>query len=91
MTTTKSPLQSFEDKALKQFTKEITDLFFCYIQDDPNLMHDYLRLIGRTGDLDTTNQKLGKAVKSWFKLKDGKENKEPMSSLIESYTEHIKG
>ncbi|HEX74611.1 MAG TPA: hypothetical protein G4N93_05620 [Dehalococcoidia bacterium] len=83
-------LQDFKEKALTQFTQEITDLFFCYIEDDEDLMHDYLRVIGREGDLDTTNQKLGEAVKSWFKLENGEINREPMSKLIESYTEHIK-
>ena len=90
MTSGNTPLQDFENKALKQFTKEITDLFFCYIQDDPDLMHDYLRLIGRAGDLDTTNKKLGEAVKNWFRLQNGEENQEPMSMLIESYTEHYR-
>ena len=51
-------------------------------------MHDYLRVIGREGDLDTTNKKLGEAVKSWFRLENGEVNQEPMSKLIESYTEH---
>jgi hypothetical protein len=91
MATKKTPLQIFEDKALKQFTKEITDLFFDYIENDPGLMHDYLRLIGREGNLDTTNKKLGKAVKSWFKLEDVKETKANWSLLIESYMEHKKG
>jgi hypothetical protein len=91
MATKKTPLQSFEDKALKQFTKEITDIFFLYIENDPELMHDYLRLIGREGNLDTTNMKLGRAVKSWFHLDDIKETPANLSLLIESYMEHKKG
>jgi len=83
-------LNQFQQKALSQFTKEITDIFFLFIENDKNLMHDYLRVIGREGDLDTTNKKLGEAVKSWFKLENGEVNREPMSKLIESYTEHIK-
>ena len=90
MTTQNTPLQNFEEKALKQFTTEITDLFFLYIENDEDLMHDYLRVIGRECDLDTTNKKLGEAVKGWFKLENGEINREPMSKLIESYTEHIK-
>jgi len=90
MTVQNTPLKNFEEKALKQFTREITDLFFLYIENDDGLMHDYLRVIGREGDLDTTNKKLGEAVKSWFKLENGEVNREPMSKLIESYTEHIK-
>lgn len=90
MTLQNTPLKDFEDKALAQFTKEITDLFFLYIENDEDLMHDYLRVIGRESDLDTTNKKLGEAVKSWFKLENGEINREPMSKLIESYTEHLR-
>ena len=84
-------LHQLQQGALTQFTKEITDLFFLYIENDEDLMHDYLRVIGRESDLDTTNKKLGEAVKSWFKLEYGEVNREPMSKLIESYTEHFKG
>jgi hypothetical protein len=82
--------EAFKNKALAEFTREITDQFFLYIESDKELMQDYLRTIGRENDLDTTNKKLGKAVKDWFKLDNGKENPEPESYLIRSYTEHIK-
>ena len=71
-------LNEFKEKALGQFTREITDLFFLYIENDDDLMHDYLRVIGRESDLDTTNKKLGEAVKSWFNLENGEINQEPM-------------
>ena len=40
-------LNQFQQKALSQFTKEITDIFFCYIENDKELLQDYLRVIGR--------------------------------------------
>ena len=83
-------LTQFQQKALKQFTKEITDIFFCYIENDRELLGDYLRVIGRDDTLDNTNMKLGAAVKEWFNLKNGLENKAPNSKLIKSYTEHKK-
>jgi hypothetical protein len=83
-------LQQFEQKALSKFTKEITDMFFLYIENDSDLMHDYLRVIGRTSNLDDTNMALGAAVKKWFELENGNLNREPKSKLIESYTEHSK-
>ncbi|MBA7651336.1 hypothetical protein ES703_59155 [subsurface metagenome] len=83
-------LKEFQDKALEQFTREITDIFFSYIENDSELMHDYLRIVGRENDLDTTNRKLGEAVKNWFRLENGEVNDEPESYLIESYTEHIR-
>ncbi|MCH8010557.1 MAG: hypothetical protein IIA61_01195 [Candidatus Marinimicrobia bacterium] len=81
-------LSEFQQHALTEFTREITDLFFCYIEDDKDLMQEYLRVIGRDSNLDTTNRNLGLAVKTWFNLEDGIVNKEPMSKLIRSYTEH---
>jgi hypothetical protein len=82
-------LQAFQDKALTKFTEEITDIFFRYIEDDRELLQDYMRVIGRTGDLDTTNNALGKAVKDWFDLKNLKENSNPKSKLIRSYMKHV--
>lgn len=90
MTVENTPLQNFEEKALRQFTKEITDLFFLYIENDKSLMHDYLRVIGRDSDLNITNKALGKAVKEHFHLNDGTKNSKPKSKLIESYTEHLR-
>ena len=83
-------LNEFQQHALSEFTREITDLFFCYIEDDKDLMQEYLRVIGRESNLDATNRNLGLAVKEWFNLENGDENKEPLSHLIRSYTEHKK-
>ena len=83
-------LAEFQQKALTQFTREITDIFFCYIENDKELLQDYLRVIGRDSNLDETNMSLGAAVKDWFRLKNGSMNLNPSSKLIRSYTEHIK-
>jgi hypothetical protein len=83
-------LRQFQERALTQFTREITDIFFCFIENDKDLLQEYQRVIGRDGDLDTTNKKLGEAVKSWFRLENGNENRNPKSKLIRSYTEHIR-
>jgi hypothetical protein len=83
-------LEQFQQKALSQFTKEITDIFFCYIENDKELMQDYLRVIGRENTLDNTNMDLGAAVKAWFALENGAVNSNPKSKLIRSYTEHLR-
>ena len=83
-------LQQFQQRALTQFTKEITDIFFSYIENDKDLLQDYLRVIGRDSNLDETNMTLGAAVKEWFDLKNGDVNRDPKSRLIRSYTEHEK-
>ena len=83
-------LKTFEKKALNQFTRDITDIFFQYIEEDRKLLQDYISTIGRESDLDTANKKLGKAVKVYFNLENGKINKNPKSKLIRSFTEHKK-
>ena len=83
-------LPQFQQRALTQFTREITDIFFCYIENDKELLQDYLRVIGRDSNLDETNMSLGAAVKDWFDLENGDVNRDPKSRLIRSYTEHLR-
>jgi len=83
-------LQQFQQRALTQFTREITDIFFSYIENDEDLLQDYQRVIGRDSNLDETNISLGAAVKEWFHLENGNVNRDPKSKLIRSYTEHTR-
>lgn len=83
-------LEEFKTEALTRFTQEITDIFFCYIENDKGLLQDYQRVIGRENTLDNTNKTLGAAVKEWFHLENGDECTSPKSKLIKSYTEHIR-
>ena len=83
-------LRQFQQRALTQFTREITDIFFCYIENDEELLQDYQRVIGRDSNLDETNMSLGAAVKEWFHLENGDVNRDPKSKLIRSYTEHFR-
>lgn len=83
-------LHQFQQRALTQFTREITDIFFSYIENDKELMQEYLRVIGRDSNLDETNKSLGAAVKEWFHLENGDVNRDPKSKLIRSYTEHLR-
>ena len=89
MTVGDAQLHNFQERALTQFTLEITDIFFQYIENDKQLFQEYLRVIGRANDLDTTNKQLGEFVKTWFGLKNGDENRNPKSGLIRCYTEHM--
>lgn len=82
-------LDEFKEKALSKFTEKITDIFFCYIENDRELLQDYLGVIGGEGDLHTTNMALGKAVKARFDLENGEECTAPKCKLIKSYTTHI--
>lgn len=82
-------LNNFANDALEGFTREITDCFFQYIENDRKLMARYLRLIGRDRGLDEVNEALGHAVKEYFVLGNfPRQNQHPRSRLISSYKEH---
>ncbi len=77
----------FANKVINQFSNEITDLVFLYIENDEELMLEYLRVVS-DHTLDKTNQTLGSAIRQRFNLdNDGKESN-PKSKLIKSYTVH---
>ncbi len=59
-------LHDFENEVLEKFTKEITDQFFLFIENDRDLFQKYLKVIGRASNLDQTNKTLGKSVKDYF-------------------------
>lgn len=46
--------EEFAQKVINKFNEELTDLVFLYIENDTELMHDYLRLVSDK-DLDTVN------------------------------------
>ena len=43
------PIKKFADEVLSKFSKEITDQVFLSIQNDRELMHEYLRLVSKEG------------------------------------------
>lgn len=54
--------EEFAQKVIDKFNAELTDLVFQYIENDAELMHDYLRLVSDK-DLDTVNKVLGRSIK----------------------------
>jgi hypothetical protein len=67
--------------------KTITDEVFLLIQNTPDLMHKYQRLIeDKNVGLDKMNQAIGKAVRAKYGLEnaDSRENN-PKSTLIRSH------
>lgn len=80
-------IKKFTDKVLDEFSKEITDQVFLSIQNNRELMHEYLRLIS-TNTIDIVNQRIGKAVKDRYKLSNlNSRQDEPKSTLIKSHQE----
>ena len=81
-----SKIKKFTEKVLASFSKTITDQVFLSIQNDPELMHEYLRLVEAHG-LTVVNQQIGKGVKLRFKLSNDDERQvRPQSTLIQSHT-----
>lgn len=81
------PIKKFADEVLNKFSKEITDQVFLSIQNNRELMHEYLRLISKNS-IDTVNQQIGKAVKSRYKLSNADSRQDdPKSTLIKSHQE----
>lgn len=77
--------QELAEKATAHFSKQITNEVFLTIQNDPELMHDYLRAVSDHG-LDNVNQTIGKYVKEKYKLNnvDDRENA-PSCTLIQTH------
>ncbi|MBU2492345.1 MAG: hypothetical protein KJ571_06930 [Bacteroidetes bacterium] len=82
-----SPITAFAEKVLDKFSNEITDQVFLMIENNKELLQNYLEIVSNEG-LDNVNQTLGKKVKEYFKLENLEENQNPKSKLIKSYTVH---
>ena len=72
-------------QAIRKMNKQITNEIFLIIQNDRELMHEYLRVVEESG-LDTVNQTIGKEVKSSYQLVniDDREDN-PDCTLIQSH------
>lgn len=85
-------MKDFINKVLLNFTENITDRVFLSIQNDNELLREYLKLISAKRNdfgIDQINQEIGRAVKEVFDLDNIEELGKPQSSLILStYTRH---
>jgi hypothetical protein len=65
--------------------KRITNEIFLIIQNDPDFMHDYLKLVERIGS-DNLNRGIGKEIKKAYGLNnlDDREDN-PSCTLIQSH------
>lgn len=71
-------------QAIHKMNKRITNEIFLIIQNDPKLMHKYLRAVEKSG-LDTVNQTIGKEVKSSYRLVNIDREDKPRCTLIQSH------
>ena len=81
-------IRDLVEKVIAQKNKTIIDDVFLLIQNNRDLMKEYLYLVQEKG-LQTVNQQIGKMVMKQYGLKhdDTGRNYEPKSTLISSYTE----
>ena len=79
----------FTTKVLDRFTKEITDQIFLFIQNDKELLRDYLHLLNET-HLTSVNSSIAKAVKKRYDLTNLNSKGAPKSLLILDYEEFVK-
>lgn len=80
-------MDAFTQNVLDQFSKEITDQVFLFIQNDRKLMHEYLKLINKN-DRHYVNGGIAKAICKRYGLTNSYDRQEtPKSTLIQSYSE----
>lgn len=80
-------IEEIAENALQGLLEDITDHVFMLIQDDRNLMQDYIQQVVEN-DKDTVNKAIGKYIKKRLDLTNLGRCEEPESSLISSYERH---
>ncbi len=79
-------------KAIAKMNKKITNEIFLIIQNDKDLMKEYLKAVEGT-KLDTVNTQIGLAVKDIYKLENDKSDdrieKNPTSTLISTHQKFL--
>lgn len=82
-------LNEIADEAIRKMNINMTDQIFLIIQNDRDLIQEYLRAVESEG-LDKVNRTIGKKVKDFYGFENGDEDNRPMSKLIKTYTTHFK-
>lgn len=73
------------EKAIKIMDKKITNEIFLIIQNNRNLMQEYLRTVKEKG-LDTVNQTIGKKIKQSYHLENINDREDnPSCTFIKSH------
>lgn len=73
------------EEAIRRMNKKITNEIFLIIQNDRDLMKEYLRAVESKG-LDSVNQIIGKEVKNSYGLVNVNEREDnPSCTLIQSH------
>ena len=79
-------LNDFKEKVIDLFSEKLTDKVFLMIQNDRELMREYLSIIEKRNSLAFVNSEIAKEVKKRFDLKNlNQRNEEPESLLIQAH------
>ncbi|REE78825.1 hypothetical protein BX611_2960 [Lutibacter oceani] len=79
-------LKDFKEKVIDLFSEKLTDKVFLMIQNDRELMRDYLAIIEKSNSLAYVNSEIAKEVKKRYDLKNlNQRNEEPESLLIQTH------
>lgn len=75
----------FAESVISSFNKRITNQVFLGIQNNPHLMHEYLKVVSEHG-VQGVNMAIGRAVKDAYHLSDMNDREdEPTCTLIQSH------
>jgi len=83
-------VNEYVEQVVDNFIHDITDSLFLYIENDKDVMKEYMTNVNRFG-LDQVNMTLGFKIKERLSLENDGENNNPKSKLIKSYTYHKVG
>ena len=79
-------LNNFKEKVIDLFSKKLTDKVFLMIQNDKELMREYLSVIEKNNSLAYVNSEIAKEIKKRYGLKNlNQRNKKPESLLIQGH------
>lgn len=79
-------LDDFKKKVVDSFTTQLTDKVFLMIQNDRDLMKEYLSIIEKSNSLSYINSEIAKEIKKRYNLDNlGEKNESPKSFLIQGY------
>lgn len=80
-------IEEIAEQALQVIIEDITDHVFGVIQEDYELMQQYIQQV-KENDRDTVNKAIGKYIKKRLNLTDLGQEDDSESSLIKSYEKH---
>ncbi len=81
-------LPDFKRKVVERFSQRITDYVFLMIQNDRELMGEYLHVIAQNKSLANVNSQIAKEIKKSFNLENFDSTKtdyQPSSFLIQDF------